>query len=77
MTKVQDLLDLEARLSNEGRGDCQERLDAHQQIKQLRGDDPRPCWGEDDCSTNFLMRCPWRIDCGGEENIKWRRSTHE
>lgn len=76
MDKIQELLNLEATLSNEGHGNCQERLDAHQQIKQLRGDAPMPCWGEDDCSTNFLMRCPWRIDCGGEESLTWWRSTH-
>jgi hypothetical protein len=34
------------------------------EIKQLRGEVAPACWGEDDCSTNILMRCPWRIDCG-------------
>ena len=37
----------------------------HEEIKVLRGNEAPICHGEDDCSTNMLMRCPWRIDCGG------------
>ena len=58
---IQDLLDNEARLSNE-------RYVILQQIKQLRGDTPPTCWGQDDCSTMMLSRCPWRIDCGSPKD---------
>ena len=64
MTRVQDLLDQEARLSNQGMSNTHPlRVIVHEEIKQLRGKDAPVCWGEDDCSTNMLMRCPWRIDC--------------
>lgn len=53
---IQDLLDKEAKLGNE-------RYEVVQQIKRLRGDQPPVCWGQDDCSTLILMRCPWRMDC--------------
>ena len=53
---VQELLDKEAIL-------CNERIAVHNKIKQMRGEEPPVCWGHDDCSTNILMRCPWRIDC--------------
>lgn len=55
--KIQELLDKEAKLSNE-------RYEVIKQIKQLRGDTPPVCFGEDDCSTSILSRCPWRMDCG-------------
>lgn len=54
--QLQDLLDTEARLSNVV-------YDIKKMIKENRGDTPPPCWGEDDCSTNILSKCPWRIDC--------------
>ena len=54
--QIQDLLDLEANLANTRDG-------VHKMIKDLRGNEHPVCWGEDDCSTNMLMRCPWRIDC--------------
>ena len=63
MTKIQTLLDLEATLSNTGKKDSDEYRQAHIQIKELRGNEAPVCWGEDDCSTMILMRCPWRIDC--------------
>jgi hypothetical protein len=63
---IQHLLDKEARLQNNGQGKSFERFMILQEIKAFRGDDPPPCWGEDDCSTSILVRCPWRIDCGGE-----------
>ena len=57
MNQLQQILDAEAKAS-----------DAHyyikKVIKELRGDEPPVCWGEDDCSTEILSRCPWRIDCG-------------
>lgn len=59
MSKIQELLDKEARLGNE-------RLLVVDEIKQLRGTEPPPCWGEDDCSTMVLVRCPWRVDCGSK-----------
>jgi hypothetical protein len=63
MSRIQELLDKEAQLSNNGQ-DNDFRKIVLIEIKQLRGNEPPACWGEDDCSTNMLMRCPWRIDCG-------------
>ena len=67
MSRIQDLLDLEARLSNKGEGGSPEYRAAHAEIKKLRGEIPPHCWGHDDCSTMVLIRCPWRIDCGPDE----------
>lgn len=64
MSRIQVLLGQEARLSNAGEKDDPAYAAAHQELKQLRGTIPPHCWGEDDCSTMILMRCPWRIDCG-------------
>lgn len=58
--ELQDLLDLEANLSNTRDG-------VHKLIKLQRGDQAPVCWGEDDCSTMILMRCPWRIDCDPDD----------
>jgi len=33
-------------------------------IEKLRGDTPPGCYGEDDCSTQVLSMCPWRMTCG-------------
>jgi hypothetical protein len=63
MATIQELLDQEAKLSNEGHGKSEFRMIIHEEIKARRGTDAPHCWGEDDCSTNMLMRCPWRIDC--------------
>ena len=63
MSRIQELLDKEAELSNRGQNN-DFRWIIHAEIKQLRGNDAPECWGEDDCSTNTLIRCPWRIDCG-------------
>jgi hypothetical protein len=63
MSRIQELLDKEATMANEGH-DNDFRKIILIEIKQLRGNDAPECWGEDDCSTNTLMRCPWRIDCG-------------
>jgi hypothetical protein len=64
MSHIQDLLDQEAKLSNDGHGKSEFRIIIHEEIKSLRGTESPACWGEDDCSTLTLMRCPWRIDCG-------------
>ena len=56
MDKLQELLDKEAALSNE-------RRDVINEIIKLRGSLQPHCWGEDDCSTNMLVHCPWRVDC--------------
>lgn len=61
---VQDLLNLEAKLGNEGKADSPQRQFILKEIKSLRGEHNPPCWGEDDCSTSVLVTCPWRIDCG-------------
>jgi hypothetical protein len=63
MTKIQDLLNIEARLSNNGQKDSEEYQQAHIKIKELRGTEAPVCWGDDDCSTLILSQCPWRIDC--------------
>lgn len=58
--KTQDLLDLEANLGNT-------RYAIHKLIKEQRGTEPPMCWGHDDCSTQILSTCPWRIDCHESE----------
>lgn len=68
MTKLQDLLNQEALLSNAGKKE--EMKEVCVIIKLMRGSSPPPCWGEDDCSTSILLRCPWRIDCGNRESIE-------
>lgn len=65
MATIQELLDQEAKLSNSGYGDSDFRKIVLEEIRQRRGTEPPACFGEDDCSTNILMRCPWRMDCGG------------
>lgn len=57
MSDIQEFLDHSARLSNE-------LWEVNEAIKEMRGKNPPPCWGHDDCSTLALMVCPWRIDCG-------------
>ena len=62
---LQDLLDEEAELANTGRGDSKERMQLHTVIRLKRSEFSQPhCFGEDDCSTLMLSRCPWRMDCG-------------
>jgi hypothetical protein len=53
---LQDLLNEEARLSNE-------LFTVTQRIEEMRGPAPS-CYGEDDCSTAALSTCPWRMTCG-------------
>ena len=60
---LQTLLDKEANMANSNQ-DNDFRKIIHIEIKQLRDSESPTCWGQDDCSTNILMRCPWRIDCG-------------
>lgn len=64
MKTTQELLNEEAQLSNTGRGDSEERMKLHTLIRLKRGSEQPVCFGEDDCSTNMLSMCPWRIDCG-------------
>jgi hypothetical protein len=64
VVKLQQLLDEEARLSNVGLGESAERQKLLTVIR-LKREQPAPvCFGEDDCSTAMLARCPWRMDCG-------------
>jgi len=65
MSATQELLDKEANLANR-------RSMIHKQIKILRGETPPRCWGMDDCSTQMLITCPWRIDCDGHEATHWQ-----
>lgn len=66
MTTMQELLDKEAELSNNGQSKNEFRLIILEEIKTLRGTHPPMCWGADDCSTNILITCPWRIDCNDD-----------
>jgi hypothetical protein len=68
---IQVLLDAEADISNaiyrdstltESLGPTRSML--HRQIEVLRDTLPPVCYGEDDCSTLILSRCPWRMTCG-------------
>lgn len=72
-TVIQVLLGAEAGISNvmaqhSIQGDAATELTTvratiHRQIECLRGPAP-DCYGEDDCSTNILSMCPWRMTCG-------------
>lgn len=64
MNRIQDLLNQEARAGNSKR--YKERDKIRILIKLTRESPPPECWGEDDCSTEMLVRCPWRIDCGDD-----------
>jgi len=65
MSELQALLDKEANLSNR-------RQLIIKQIKAARGDIIPRCWGMDDCSTNTLSQCPWRVDCDSYEATHWQ-----
>jgi len=65
MSTVQELLDKEANLANR-------RYHILQQIKAERGTEPPRCWGMDDCSTQIMSTCPWRIDCDSYEATHWQ-----
>jgi hypothetical protein len=65
MTHLQNLLDQEARLSNEGKRDSEERQQILTAIRLIRDPISPSCFGHDDCSTMVLSRCPWRNECGG------------
>lgn len=61
--ELQDLLNQEAKLSNAGKGDSEERQKILTVIRLKR--EPAPhCFGQDDCSTMMLSVCAWRMDCG-------------
>lgn len=60
--RLQELLDQEANLSNQGKN--LEREPVLVMIRLMRGDETPPCFGLDDCSTSILSRCAWRMDCG-------------
>ena len=62
---IQELLDKEASLGNR-------RYHVIQQIKAERGAEPPRCWGMDDCSTQIMSTCPWRIDCSDYEATHWQ-----
>jgi hypothetical protein len=64
MIHIQELLNQEAILSNEGKADSEERKQIHTMIRLERANPPPTCFGYDDCSTSVLSQCPWRIDCG-------------
>lgn len=61
---MQTLLDVEAQLSNKFGDDAKEQIELIEKvIRNNRGECPT-CFGQDDCSTQFLSMCPWRFDCG-------------
>jgi hypothetical protein len=64
MTELQQLLNSEAKLSNRGKSNSPDRAAIHRKIVELRGKVAPHCHGHDDCSTQMLSTCPWRIDCG-------------
>jgi hypothetical protein len=64
MSNLQDLLNQEAQLSNEGKGDSEERQKILTFIRLKRIAPPPVCFGEDDCSSQALSVCSWRMDCG-------------
>lgn len=63
---LQYLLDQEAKLSNAGKGDSEERQQLLTIIRLKRAAPPPVCFGEDDCSIGMLTHCPWRMDCGAD-----------
>jgi hypothetical protein len=65
MSILQDLLNKEASLGNR-------RYHVHQQIKAERGQEIPQCWGMDDCSTQIMSTCPWRIDCDSHQAEQWQ-----
>lgn len=64
MTHLQNLLDQEATLANEGKANSEERQQILTAIRLIRGEEPPVCFGHDDCPTMMLVRCPWRNECG-------------
>lgn len=62
-TELQKLLDERNTLSNDNLMKSKVKA-IDDTIKSLRSNNPPSCWGEDDCSTYFLIHCPWSIDCG-------------
>lgn len=72
MTELQTLLDIEAYSSNisfKTNGETKEyAIKIHQLVCSLIEDKRKPnppvCYGQDDCSTNILSKCPWRMTCG-------------
>lgn len=77
MTSIQDLLDEEAELANNGKANSTERKEILALIRLKRDESNRPyCFGEDDCSTNILSMCPWRNDCGNIADTAWQQSKN-
>lgn len=66
MTLIQDLLNQEALLANSGQDRSPQRYEIHTAIRLARGSQEPVCFGADDCSTQILSCCPWRMDCGAE-----------
>jgi len=65
MTRIQELLNEEAKMSNKGMTkEHPFRKIILEEIRQLRGTEAPACFGEDDCSTTILSMCPFRMDCG-------------
>lgn len=65
MTRIQELLNEEAKMSNKGMDkEHPFRKIVLEEIRQLRGFPPPACFGQDDCSTTILSQCPFRMDCG-------------
>ena len=71
-TVIQVLLDAEAQIANTmsslpapaAESLTKTRSMLHKQIEMIRDPNPPVCYGQDDCSTSILSRCPWRLTCG-------------
>ena len=59
---IQDILDTATRLANAKEKEAAE--DLYKVIRIMRGPLEPWCFGQDDCSTYTLVRCPWNFDCG-------------
>jgi hypothetical protein len=67
MATIQQLLNQEAGLANNGHEHSPLRVIIWEEIRQRRGPYAPECFGHDDCSTLILSQCPWRMDCGTQE----------
>lgn len=65
MSTIQELLDEDAKICNTISPDDPKRKEIHKVIRVMRKGLHQPlCFGQDDCSTNMLSKCAWRMDCG-------------
>lgn len=63
MLNLQDLLNKEARLGNQIYHLSKELDEVRSQIIQIRPSIPPICFGNNDCGTLMLVKCPFRWEC--------------